>query len=465
MQATDPTTVLAGRYALDEPLGRSATGMVWLATDTLLRRRVTVKLVHPRLADDPAFAEALDAAVRRVAGVASPGLARLLDSGRDRGISFVVREHVDGRSLRSLLDRDGPLPHEDAVRTLVEVLRALEGAHAAGVLHLALDADDVIVSERGDVRVTDLGIGAAVAAARAPEAQTLLGPERLAPEQVDGRVVDARTDVFAAGVIAFEVLTGDLPGGRTSVRALRPEVPRGIDRAVARALDPDPERRFPDASAFERALSTAAAEGEAAEAEGRGGILSWLGLPLVVLGVAAAAVALGLWAGTIEVGGPLGIRPSRDEPAPAEVTLRAERPGSAAAIDPFGDGTELSANAPRAVDGHPTTLWRSEDYFDGELGKPGIGLVLDLGRTRHVVGLRLWTPHPGYTFQVAVGEDPDALVEDVGAAEIAAPLTRLTLDATGRYVLLWITSVVPTGDGNRAEVAEARVVVAEGADA
>jgi len=142
-----------------------------------------------------------------------------------------------------------------------------------------------------------------------------------------------------------------------------------------------------------------------------------------------------------------------------EVTLRAERPVAAIAVDPFGDGTELSSNALLGVDGDPATLWRSENYFDGELGKPGIGLILDLGQTRSIVGLRLWTPHPGYSFRVAVGDDPDALVAGVGEAQIAGSLTRIPLDASGRYVLVWITSVVPTGDGNRAEVAEVRIVV------
>jgi len=198
-----------------------------------------------------------------------------------------------------------------------------------------------------------------------------------------------------------------------------------------------------------------------------GGLLSWLGIPLLVAGVAAGAIALGLWMGTLEVGGPLGVRPARDRPEPSAVTLRAELPASAAAIDPFGDDDELSTNATLAVDGDLATIWRSEDYFDGTLGKPGIGLVLDLGRERRALGLRLWTPHPGFTFRVAVGDDPEALLDALGDPTVASEVTRVPLQAWGRYVLVWITSVVATGDGNRAEVAEARVIVpdAGGTDA
>jgi putative peptidoglycan lipid II flippase len=225
----------------------------------------------------------------------------------------------------------------------------------------------------------------------------------------------------------------------------------------------DPAGRFTDALAFRRELLPEGDPDELREvpepSKAGPSLMSWMGVPLLIAGVAAAAISLGLWVGTLEVGGPLGIRPTREEPEPVAMTLRAERPVSAVAIDPFGDDSELSANAPLAVDGDVATLWRSEDYFRGELGKPGIGLLLDLGRTRRIAGIRLWTPHPGYAFQIATGEDPDTLVADVGDAEVAEPLTRVELDGTGRYVLVWITSVVPAGDGNRAEIAEVRVLV------
>jgi putative peptidoglycan lipid II flippase len=129
------------------------------------------------------------------------------------------------------------------------------------------------------------------------------------------------------------------------------------------------------------------------------------------------------------------------------------------AIDPFGDGSELSLNAGLAADGELATAWKSEDYFDGELGKPGIGLLLDLGQSVEVDGLRLSTPYPGFTFGVAVGEDPNALVDRVGDTVTSSASTRVRLQGTGRYALVWITSVVPVDDGTRAEVSEVRVVV------
>jgi hypothetical protein len=350
---------------------------------------------------------------------------------------------------------------EEAGRVVATALEGLATAHAAGTCHLALDPDDVILAADGRIRVTDFGIGPAIGAARPREAVALLGSDRLAPEQMAGGPLDARTDVFAAGALLFEALTGEPPRGRTSPRRVRAAVPRAIDRVTARALHPDPAGRYPDAGSFARALRA----GEDPEdlmvlpEPSRSGLLSWLGVPLLIAGVAAALIAVGLWLGTLEVGGPLGVRPAKEVSEGTTVTLRAERPAAVVAIDPFGDDTELSANAPRAVDGVLSTSWRSEDYFDGALGKPGIGLVLDLGRSRPILGLRLWTLQPGFRFQVALGEDPDALLDALGDPVVASSLTRVELDGRGRYVLVWITSVVPTTDGNRAEVAEVRVVV------
>jgi len=163
--------------------------------------------------------------------------------------------------------------------------------------------------------------------------------------------------------------------------------------------------------------------------------------------------------GKLEVGGPLGIRAAPDEPASVEIPPVPVRQASVGVIDPFGDGYELSSNAGLADDGDLQTAWRSENYFDGELGKPGFGLLLDLGGRHAVLGLRLWTPHPGFRFGVAVGDDPDALVDEVGREVTATSLSRVPMRGAGRYVLVWITSVVPVDDGIRAEVAEVRVIV------
>jgi Protein kinase domain len=457
----EPAHVLAGRYALEEELGRSRTGMVWRSQDPLLRRSVAVKLIHPRLAEDPGFARALAEEARRVAGLSVRGIACLLDTGEQDGVIYLVREYAPGSSLRDRLDTAGPATPAEAVRIGVAALGALAEAHDRGVLHLALDLDDVIVGDGDRVCLVDFGIGAAVESSRPGEATTLLGDEHLAPEQGAGAEPDARTDVYAMASLLFELLTGEPARGRTFTRTVRPDVPRALDRVLARALDPDPERRFPDARAFAGALARSV-ETETVDApdEGRAtSLLTWIGVPLVVAGIAIASIALGLWMGKLEVGGPLGIRAAPDEPAAVEIPPVLIRPASVGVIDPFGDGYELSSNAGLADDGDLRTAWRSENYYDGELGKPGLGLLLDLGARHEVLGVRLWTPHPGFRFRLAVGDDPDALIDETGSEVTSTSLSRVPLRGAGRYVLVWITSVVPVDDGIRAEVAEVRVVV------
>ena len=435
--------------------------MVWRSQDPLLRRSVAVKLIHPRLAEDPGFARALAEEARRVAGLSVRGIASLLDTGEQDGVIYLVREYAPGSSLRDRLDTAGPATPAEAVRIGVAALGALAEAHDRGVLHLALDLDDVIVGDGDRVCLVDFGIGAAVESSRPGEATTLLGDEHLSPEQAAGAEPDARTDIYAMASLLFEVLTGEPARGRTYTRTVRPDVPRALDRVLARALDPDPERRFPDARAFAGALARSV-ETETVDAsdEGRAtSLFTWIGVPLVVAGIAIASIALGLWMGKLEVGGPLGIRAAPDEPAAVEIPPVLIRPASVGVIDPFGDGYELSSNAELADDGDLQTAWRSENYYDGELGKPGLGLLLDLGARHEVLGVRLWTPHPGFRFRLAVGDDPDALIDEAGSEVISTSLSRVPLRGAGRYVLVWITSVVPVDDGIRAEVAEVRVVV------
>ena len=433
--------------------------MVWRSQDPLLRRSVAVKLIHPRLAEDPGFARALAEEARRVAGLSVRGIACLLDTGEQDGVIYLVREYASGSSLRDRLDTAGPATPSEAVRIGVAALGALAEAHDRGVLHLALDLDDVIVGDGDRVCLIDFGIGAAVASSRPGEARTLLGDEHLAPEQAAGAEPDARTDVYAMASLLFELLTGEPARGRTFPRTVRPDLPRALDRVLARALDPDPDRRFTDARAFAGALARSVETVDASD-EGRAtSLFTWIGVPLVVAGIAIASIALGLWMGKLEVGGPLGIRAAPDEPAAVEIPPVLIRPASVGVIDPFGDGYELSSNAELADDGDLQTAWRSENYFDGELGKPGLGLLLDLGARHEVLGLRLWTPHPGFRFRLAVGDDPDALIDEAGGEVTSTSLSRVPLRGAGRYVLVWITSVVPVDDGIRAEVAEVRVVV------
>ena len=479
--------MLAGRYVLEQELGRSGLGVAWRATDVVLDRRVVVKLLPPELAEDPGFAARLAERLRAVALVSHPGLARLLDTGREDGVAFIVREYVDGGSLRDLLGSEGKVPADQAARVVGSVLDVLAASHDAGVLHLDLKPENVLIGPDGTVRVCDPVIAQApVGTSRSQKVPPIDGdgpisPEQISPEQRSGGPVGPRTDVWGAGALLFELLTGEPPrdGRPVTPRSLRRDTPRALDAAVARALSPDPEDRFASAQDFADALRRIAdvdygkapevrrsgeGDGMASGARPPGPLRrsvfrTWLAMPLLIALVAAGSMGAGLWLGELELGGPVGIRVRREEVPSSTPAARLARFASVRTLDPFGDGRENDSGLASAADGDEATAWRSENYFDGRLNKPGVGLLFDLGVERTVTGFRLTSPHPGFDFAVVVGDEPATMADSARATFNASADTRESIEpATGRYVLLWITTVVATGDGNRAEVAEFRVV-------
>jgi eukaryotic-like serine/threonine-protein kinase len=460
-----PTAVLADRYELDAELGRSGTGVVWRARDRVLDRTVAIKVLRPELGDDLGFAARLTEETRRAASISGPGLTRLFDTSEEDGVRYLVREHAEGRSLRSILATDGPMETPTAVRLVVRVLDALATVHRAGALRLDVKPENVIVSASGeDVRLTDLGIGAAVSATRpAEDALRILVLESAAPEQRHDGDVDGRTDVFLAAALLFELLSGEPPAGRRSVRDLEPDVPRELDGEIRRALSPDPAGRPRTAAELGAALRLFAGGAVAEDAEPRRWFRTWLALPLLLVLLAVGAIVVGLWLGRLELGGPLGIRAKPDAGStstPSPVEDRAVAISSVSPFDPFGDGAENDASAGAAIDGDPATAWQTETYFDATMNnKPGVGLLFDLGAERTITGYVLETPDPGFTFAVVVGDDPQTMATAAEDSTTAAATTRGSLaPVEGRYVLLWITSLVETGGGRRAEVAEFQVL-------
>jgi serine/threonine protein kinase len=445
--------VLANRYSLQAAIGRTSVGTVWLATDTVLDRTVTVTLVDRRIAENDRARERLFAGARALAAAPVSRLIRLLDAGMDGEVPFLVTERIGGETIADALDREGRLPSGRAVAIVADILDGLAEAHAAGVLHLDVSPSNVVLDDRGRVRLRNAGIAHAALEADGSLASAVAPPE--VPE------VDGRSDVWSAGALLVTLLIGRPPDAN-GARGERVDAPRAIRAILARSLAADPADRFPDAASMATALRSAAAERERpAAGAGRLALFrTWLAVPLLVAVVAALAVATGVWFGRFEIGGPIGIRLHEDTPAEAPSSATTLPVDRITVIDPPpGDGHENDDALPAAIDGDPATVWRSENYYDGSLNKAGVGLLLDLGDTATVTGFRIDTPAGGFTFSIAVGDDPGGLPREAAAAPaFAAPDVERDLEPrTGRYVLVWITSVVPVSDGNRAEISEVRV--------
>jgi serine/threonine protein kinase len=454
--------ILANRYVLETLLDRTSVGMVWLANDTVLDRHVTVTLVDPRVGGDDASRDRLFANTRALATATAGHLVRLLDAGVDHDVPYLVTERVVGDTLAEILERDGPLGAERAAAIVADVLDGLSEAHAVGVLHLDPSPANVVVDDDGRGRLRNVGIADAV---RCASTGTDARGAGIPP---DGDPLDVRSDVWCAGRLLVTALTGRGPFDAEHDGVERIRAPRSIRSVAARALAADPDERFPDARSMAAALRAAsgthpARAGTTVSGASRPAVFrTWFAVPLLVAVIVVAVVATGVWLGRFEIGGPVGIR-LREEPSPSRSGAAQQLTVAAVWVvdPPPGDGQENDDKLPAAIDGDPATVWRSENYFDGSLNKDGIGLVLDLGGEATVTGFRLDTPAPGFSFSMLVGDDDRTLLQEArDAASYTAPDAERGLEPrTGRYVLIWITSVVPTTDGaHRAEISDIRIV-------
>jgi eukaryotic-like serine/threonine-protein kinase len=254
------------RYEVVARVARGGMATVYRAHDRQLDRVVAVKVPRPEFARDPGFSEQFRREARAAARLSHPNVVAVYDSGEERGLPWIVMEYVSGQTLRDLLDRQGRLDLETTAEIVGEVADALDHAHHAGIAHLDMKPENVLLTSES-VKVADFGlVRAAHAGSDTPLAGTV---QYLAPEVLRGGLVDGRADVYALGVLAYECLTGRPPftgpsqddvirqhlAGRVPPPSLQVQgVPQPVDAAIWQATDPDPARRFARASEFAAAL-------------------------------------------------------------------------------------------------------------------------------------------------------------------------------------------------------------------
>ena len=256
---TDPLVglTLDGRYRLDAHLAHGGMASVYAGHDLRLDRAVAVKVLHPHLAQDSAFAARFIAEAKQAARINHPNVVAVHDQGMDADRAFIVMELVRGHSVRALLRATGVLTAQQALALLAPVCAGLAAAHAAGVVHRDIKPENILISEDGRVKVTDFGL--ARAADDAGPGLTGVGALAgtagyLSPEYVEGRPTDPRSDVYALGIVAYELLTGALPftgenpvqvalahsrGRVPAPSAIRPGVPHVVEFVAAGSEDLD----------------------------------------------------------------------------------------------------------------------------------------------------------------------------------------------------------------------------------
>ncbi|RIJ76360.1 Stk1 family PASTA domain-containing Ser/Thr kinase [Nakamurella silvestris] len=261
-----PGTVLEGRYQVGSIIARGGMSTVYRGVDTRLGRNVAIKVMKPEFVSDPSFLARFEREARSAATLDHTGVVAVYDQGRDGEHVFLVMELVDGGTLRDVLREHGSLSVPVALSILEPVLSALGAAHSAGLVHRDVKPENVLISTKGEVKVADFGLVRAVSSMTMATGDVILGTVAyLSPEQVSTGRSDERSDVYAAGILAYEMFTGRPPFAgenamsvayqhvHTDVPApslLAPGVPHSIDEMIMAATSRNADLRPVDANAF-----------------------------------------------------------------------------------------------------------------------------------------------------------------------------------------------------------------------
>jgi hypothetical protein len=473
---------------------------VWRGEDPLLARSVAVKTLDPVLAEDEALRTRFRREAVAAAAVAHPNIVATYDTGEDDGIAYIVMELVEGATLRQAIDLHGALPAARAADIAAQVADALAAAHARGLVHRDVKPSNVLVQLDGRVKVTDFGIAKAADqnAEDLTRAGNVMGTARyLAPEQLEGGVVDERADVYSLGLVLYEMLTGAAPFGAETelgtavarltttappIDTVRAGIPPGLAHVVERAIERAPDDRWPNAAAMRDSLAPfrVAAPDRTADAT------MPVAMPTRPISPAATAhptiiddgmgvgarVLIWLLAGLLGFGaGYVGYLVATDDSsspsaaAPRSGVLDLPIADISAFDPPPGDGRENDATLDLAVDGNATTSWATEGYFNATTSpKQGVGFVLQLRDPAAVRALTFESALSGWSVEIYVADTPATTLagwgdvrgagDDLGTDAVVA----VSPAATGRYVLVWFTQLVREPDGRyRARISEVSV--------
>jgi eukaryotic-like serine/threonine-protein kinase len=270
----EPSELISGRYRLAEPIGRGGMATIYRAVDEhMMDRPVAVKVLREVYSSDPKFVTRFQREARAASALQHPNIVQVFDYGQSGDSYYIVMEFIDGMDLRRYLKRRGVLPIERGVQIAREVALGLGAAHRRGIVHRDVKPQNVMLNDDGLVKLTDFGIASMYKDADAERltttGMTLGTVQYYAPEQAQGEIVRPSADIYALGIVMYEMLTGQTPfDGDTPVAvamkhiqeepeppsALNPRIPPSLERIILRCLDKDPQARFRDGDTLAAAL-------------------------------------------------------------------------------------------------------------------------------------------------------------------------------------------------------------------
>jgi eukaryotic-like serine/threonine-protein kinase len=492
--------LIADRYELEQLVGEGGMSSVYRAHDTVLERRVAIKVLHEHYSSDPEYVERFRREARAIARLAHPNVVTVIDRGEWDDRQFIVFEHVAGENLKTAIERVGALPVRRALVLGIQIARALSYAHELEIVHRDVKPHNVLLDPAGTAKVTDFGIARTLDVDEAlTQTGTVLGTgQYLSPEQANGERGDERSDQYSLGVVMFELLTGEVPysGGSLmaiamrhvndpvpSVRERRPEVPARLDSVVACAMAKSPEDRFPSmqamVTALEACLADLPADERLRERQDDTGVMAPPPAPpasstrtiatptprprperprprrraagprvlVLLLGIAGVIVAGLIALEATRDDGVTGLLGGAGGGGGSETRVQLQAVGD---FDPYGDNREEHPETvPAASDGNRETFWTTETYNTFE--KDGVGVVLDAGSPVELSRLTVVTDTPGFTAMILAGSQRGGPFEDVSESQQVEGRTSFEVDTRGegfRYYLVWITALEGTAHIN-----------------
>jgi serine/threonine protein kinase len=253
-------STFAGRYQIIEELGKGGMGRVYKVHDTEIKEKVALKLLKPEIATDENTIERFRNEIKLARKIVHKNVGRMFDLGKEKESYYITMEYVPGQDLRGLIRQSGRLTIETAISIAAQVCEGLAEAHKLGIIHRDLKPGNIMVDNDGNVRIMDFGIARSIESKGITGAGVIMGtPEYMSPEQVEGREVDQRSDVYSLGIILYEMITGQVPfegdlalnvaykhkhEAPQDPRKLNTQIPENLSSLVLRCLEKDKEKRY-----------------------------------------------------------------------------------------------------------------------------------------------------------------------------------------------------------------------------
>ena len=487
-------TLLSHRYRLDAQVGIGGMSTVYRAFDTVLERQVAIKLMHREIAGDSDQLERFRREARAVAQLNHPHIVGVIDAGEegdpDHPTPYIVFEYVEGETLKQRIRRNQRLSIGESIAYAIEIARALGVAHERQIVHRDVKPQNVLIDEEGAAKVTDFGIARTLHQEGLTADGRVLGTtDYVSPEQALGRPVTGQTDLYSLGIVLFEMLTGDVPfqgenqiavamkhvrEDLPDIQVRRPEVSAALAAVLDRATAKDLDRRYPDAQSLiadlEEVLATESSRtghvtGEATTVLRSLPASAQKRVPLRVRSSRKAVLGtlLALVIATAAVLGYLSTRAERgtgkrENVAPPARGLTSVPLGQRAAadFDPLGSDGEHPEETSALLDGDTSTTWSTESYDAGQLGKDGVGVIIDAAPGVAAQRMQIRTPTPGFEASIWVADSgrpqtppPTGWTKVSSDSVTVGAREQIDLDTAGndyRRYLVWITKLPPQKD-------------------